>query len=101
MALDRDVLNEQMRDGPVRTGVYMNDHRKTAVVVRVKEAKAYFLTSLTGTIELQVESVVTFGRSWPIFLPNYPARRAARHYQNSGLAVEASAGSILRSVLGS
>lgn len=96
------------------TGVYLDCHRHSAIVVRVKEGKVVFLTMNVTEREYlgelkrfvlkvvkQEVSVVTmddqkFAQQYEVFLPNYPIMKAVKAYWRSGLSVSSEAKEIIR-----
>lgn len=100
MAIDPEMLNEKQLDAPVRTGVYLNHHRESCVLIRFKNGHCTYLTWQNGTVRMVTELLYVFTRDWPIRLPNYPALRALRKYRDGGLPIETTAAGALRAVLG-
>lgn len=96
------------------TGVYLDCHRHSAIVVRVKDGKVVFLTMnvtqrerVAGVkhevfeVVKQEVSVVTmtddsFAHQYEVFLPNYPIMKAVKAYWRSGLRVSTEAKEIIR-----
>lgn len=74
---------EQIEDAPVKLGVYQNGHRNTCVVVRVKGPKVYYVTFITGTIEIVSSGWERFLHDWEY--TEYPPKRAIRKYFKSEL----------------
>lgn len=96
------------------TGCYLDHHRHSAIVVRVKDGKVVFLTMNVTQRERvaglrhdvfevvkQEVSVVTmddhsFAEQYVVFLPNYPIMKAVKTYWRSGLRVNTEAKEIIR-----
>lgn len=101
MAIDPALLNEKVEHGGnIRTGAYLSPSRNTAVVVRSKDGRVSFLTYMSGTVELREVFAFSFARDYPIFLPNYPAKRALRSFRAAGLPIHPLADKVFRAVLG-
>jgi hypothetical protein len=82
----------------MRTGVYQNVNRNTAVVVQHKGARVAYLTMVSGAVELESCSAEKFAHDWPLYLEGYPITRAIRHYSRTGLRVSDAAADALRIV---
>lgn len=85
--------------GAVRTGVYLDHGRHSAIVVKVKDSIVYYLTFISGSVTLERRSVEAFTAAFNIQLYMYPLLRAARRYAESGLAINTEARTVLRALL--
>lgn len=81
-------------------GVYLNQHRNTAIVLRVNDDNSVvYLTHIDGPIEVRKSNDTTFTRQWPIFLHDYPLSKAIRSYATSGLKASTSAITVLQKLM--
>lgn len=95
-----ETLNDKLLvNGPVHTGVYLDHHRHTAIVVKVKEGMVHYLTFITGQVTLEMRNAETFASEFFIQLYMYPVLRAVRKYATCGLAITPEARVILRAIL--
>ncbi len=92
-------LNAKLVNTETHTGVYVDNNRKSAIVVRVKNGIVHYVTMQTGSVTLQSCSTEKFEAQFNTKLYHYPVRRACRVYMNSGLGVSNEAAAILRAVL--
>ena len=96
------------------TGVYLDCHRHSAIVVRVRDGKVVYLTMnitkreylaeakhFVYSVTAQNVDVVTatdeaFAKQFEIYLPGYPVMKAVKKYWRSGLRVTPEAKKIIR-----
>lgn len=96
------------------TGVYLDCHRHSAIVVRVRDGKVVYLTMnvtkreflteikrfVYSVVSQQVDVVTAtdeaFAKQFEIFLPGYPVMKAVKAYWRSGLKVTPEAKKIIR-----
>lgn len=99
----------------LRTGVYQDWHRHSAIVVRVKNGTVTYLTMNVTTLERvggqmaytsmkEQVSVCSaeesrFCKQYDIYLPDYPVLRAVRVYWRSGLTVTEDAERVIKLLL--
>ena len=97
------------------TGCYLNQHRHSAIVLRIKNGAVTFLTlnvtkptRYEGTLVYEVRqekvSLCTlsehdFAAQFEVFLHNYPVLQAIRIYWRSGLEVTSEAEAAIRMFL--
>lgn len=67
----------------IPVGVYLNEHRESALVVQSKTNCVWFLSMHTGKVEIHTAGPERFARDYPITLSDYPLRRAVRVYATS------------------
>jgi hypothetical protein len=67
-------------------GVYVSDHRESALAIRRTEHGIWFLTLRTGKVTIEFYGDERFLHDFPLVLPDYPIRRAIRKYDQSGLS---------------
>jgi hypothetical protein len=102
MAIDKELLNQQLVATEVHTGVYQDRQRRVCVVVRVKEGHVHYLTFLNCTVQLHSSFKEKFLTDYPVELYHYPAMRALRkfaRYIHEGFSATPEARTVLRSVL--
>jgi hypothetical protein len=99
----------------LHTGVYLDQHRHSAIAVRVKDGKVVYLTmnptkpvvekgrtsfEVTGCrVSLCTLSDTEFTRQFELYLPDYPVLKAAKTYWRSGLEVTPEAKKVLQLLL--
>ena len=99
----------------LKTGVYLDWHRHSAVVVRIKDGTVVYLTMNETVIErfggkfaymptkqhvaLCQTSDSRFAHQFDIFLPSYPILRAVKAYWRSGLDVTPEAKKVMQLIL--
>lgn len=98
----------------ITTGCYLDPHRHSAVVVRVKDGIVTYLTmnvtrptdDRRGAYEVTAQRVSlctasdsVFARQYEVFLHSYPVLRALRAYWRSGLEVTPDAAKVIKLVL--
>lgn len=80
----------------MRTGIYLDYGRHSAIVVRVKDGTAMYLSMATGKVSLCQSSIERFLHDFIIAMPNYPVLKAAKIYYYSGLEIEEAAERVLK-----
>ena len=81
MALNRELLNQQLVTSEVRTGVYQSADRRICIVVKAgKDGKVHYLHNNDCLIQLATSWKEKFMRDYPLMLHNYPTRRAVRSF---------------------
>src|SRR5688572_18520757 len=83
----------------IHTGVYLNWNGETAIVVKVKDLMAYYLSFQTGRIELHKCSTTKFGREFTRHMPSYPVVRAVRKYLSYEFVRSEEADKVMRLIL--
>lgn len=98
----------------ITTGCYLDPHRHSAVVVRVKDGIVTYLTmnvtrptdDRQGAYEVTAQRVslctasdTVFARQYEVFLHSYPVLHALRVYWRSGLEVTPDAAKVIKLVL--
>lgn len=68
-----------------RFGVYLDQHRYSAVLIHLHEQGVHYLTLVTGKVTVEFHSDEKFLHDFPLILSEYPIRRAIRLYNESGL----------------
>ncbi len=85
------------------TGVYLDQHRHSAIAVRVKDDKVVFLTmnppGARTAVSLCTLSGSEFTRQYEVYMPDYPVVMAAKTYWRSGLDVTPEAKKVLQLLL--
>lgn len=84
----------------MKTGVYQDRERHTAIVIKSAKNKVMYLTMRTGQITLETASEERFARDWPRFLPAHPPVKACKQYRRSGLYMSDEAARALYAVVG-
>jgi|SRR6185369_13062 len=69
----------------MQVGVYLNQHRNTAIVVKVAGQKCAYLTIMSGRITVERSGTERFETDWPIHLSDYDVMAAIKKYSKSGL----------------
>jgi len=98
----------------LKTGVYLDCHRHSAIVVRIRDGKVVYLTmnvtkrehlpdvrhDVYTVVAQQVDLVVanedSFAKQFEIYLPGYPVMKAVKKYWRSGLRVTPEAKKVIR-----
>lgn len=98
----------------LRTGVYLDQHRHSAIVLRVKDGRVVYLTmNPTRTVNVQGRETFEviaqrvslcsvsdreFAHQYEIYMPGYPVLKAIKTYWRSGLDVTPEAKEAIRKV---
>jgi hypothetical protein len=99
----------------LRTGVYQDWHRHSAIVVRIKDGNVSYLTmnetalervggqmaytSVNERVAFCTMKEAAFTKQFDIYLPDYPVLRAVRVYWRSGLSVTPEAERVIKLLL--
>jgi uracil phosphoribosyltransferase len=99
----------------IKTGCYLDHHRHSAIVVRVKDGTVTYLTmnvtkpshyqgqisyeTTAQKVSLCSASDSAFAKQYEIYMPSYPVLRAAEIFWRSGLEVTPEAAKVIHILL--
>lgn len=85
----------------MKTGVYLDRNRYSAIVVKVKHGDVWYLTFMSGVIQLLKTTVGPFEHEFNLYLESYPVGRAVKKYWEYEFRATPEAYKVMQVIVGS